>query len=306
MTGHEDRALIARRRTRRKYGSFLLYVLPALVFFFLFKYWPMIYSAFLSFFKWNFVSDMSFVGWDNYVSMLGKTVFLKGLTNTFYYILSLLPFFVVLPLLFSVLLLSVRHRGTQDLYKTFFFIPTILAFSIICLVWMWMFNPDFGLLNNLLRLFGHPGFSWLSDKKTAFWSIVMVSGWKYIGSNIILFMAGLLTISQDCLEAATIDGANAWQCFWRIKFPLLSPTTVYLATTSIIFAAERAFTPINLMTNGGPANTTANLSSVIYEFGFKYYNIGLASATAIFTSILFLVMTIAMMKGMGGFSYYEN
>lgn len=306
MTRETAGAVRPLRKQRKGYVGFLLFVTPALLFFAIFKYWPMIYSGILSFAKWNFVSDMKWVGWANYAAMFTKPVFTKGLINTFLYILALLPFFVAIPLALSVALLKVRSKLASSTYKALFFVPTILAFSIICIVWLWMFNPSFGLLNNLLNVFGLEGYAWLSDKRTAFFSIVLVCGWKYIGSHMILYMAGLMNISQDCIEAATIDGANGWQCFWKIKFPLLAPTTVYLLTTSVIFAAERAFTAINLLTAGGPANSTTNLSYVIYEYGFKHYNIGMASAIAVFTSILFLAITLIMMRTMGGFGYHDD
>ncbi|MBE5773312.1 MAG: sugar ABC transporter permease [Clostridiales bacterium] len=285
---------------------FLLYCLPALIFFGVFKYWPMIYSAVLSFAKWNFVKDIKWIGWTNYATMFDKAMFLKGIGNTFLYIVALLPFFIVLPLILATALLAVRHKKLQGIFKAIYFIPTVLAFSIICYVWIWIYNPTYGLLNKFIGLFGIPSYSWLSDPKVAFFAIVLVCGWKYMGQNMILFMAGLLNISNDCIEAATIDGANGWQCFWRIKFPLLAPTTVYLLLTSVIFAAERAFTAINLLTEGGPSYATTNLSYVIYEFGFKYYNIGMASAIAVFTSIIFLVITILMMRSMGGFGYDDQ
>lgn len=304
-----DMALNKRVKPPKKKSQtpmFLLYCLPALIFFGVFKYWPMIYSAVLSFAKWNFVKDIKWIGWSNYATMFDKAMFIKGIGNTFLYIIALLPFFIVLPLMLATALLNVRNTKLQGIFKAVYFIPTVLAFSIICYVWIWIYNPTYGLLNKFLGLFGVPAFSWLSDPKVAFFAIVLVCGWKYMGQNMILFMAGLLNISNDCIEAATIDGANGWQCFWRIKFPLLAPTTVYLLLTSVIFAAERAFTAINLLTEGGPSYATTNLSYVIYEFGFKYYNIGMASAIAVFTSIIFLIITILMMRSMGGFGYDDQ
>ncbi len=293
-------------RHKSQLPGFMLYVLPAIVFFGLFKYWPMVYSSVLSFAKWNFVSSLKWVGASNYAAMFGKAMFLKGIGNTFLYIFALLPFFIVIPLILAVMLLSVKNRKAQGLYKALYFMPTVLAFSIICIVWIWMYNPSYGVLNNILVKLGLTGQAWVSDPKTAFFAIVLVCGWKYMGQNMILFLAGLLNISQDCIEAATIDGANGWQCFWHIKFPLLAPTTVYMLLTSVIFAAERAFTAINLLTQGGPSYTTTNLSYVIYEFGFKYYNIGMASAIAVFTSTIFLIITIVMVRTMGGFGYHEQ
>lgn len=293
-------------RRKRQWPGFLLYVFPALVFFGVFKYWPMVYSTVLSFAKWNFVSKLKWVGLSNYASMFDKAMFVQGITNTFSYIVALLPFFIVIPLVLALMLLNVRNREVQGIYKALYFMPTILAFSIICIVWVWMYNPSYGVLNNILSKVGLPEYAWVSDPKTAFFSIVLVCGWKYMGQNMILFLAGLLNVSQDCIEASTIDGANGWQCFWHIKFPLLGPTTVYMLLTSVIFAAERAFTAVNLLTQGGPSYTTTNLSYVIYEFGFKYYNIGMASAIAVFTSIIFLIITLIMMRTMGGFGNHES
>lgn len=299
-------AQLGSMRKKKNTRLFFLYIMPALIVFFLFKIWPILFSFVLSFFDWNFIKSMKWVGLKNYAGMFQREEFRASLRNTFYYIVGLIPFFLVLPLAFAVMLTSVKSTRAQNFYKMLLFMPTILALSIICLVWMWMFNPSFGVLNNLLKLFGLTGFSWLSDKRTALLSIIMVSGWKFMGSNLILFYAGLLGVSREYVEAATVDGASAWQIFWKIKWPLISPTTIYIIITSIIFAAERAFTPINILTQGGPANTSTNLSHVIYRFGFEYFNIGLASASAIFTTIFFLIITRVMMKTLGGYSYYEN
>lgn len=286
--------------------AFWLWMLPVITVYGLFKYWPMVYSLVLSFAKWNFVSELSWVGFGNYANMFSKTMFIKSLSNTLRYIAWLFPFFVVIPLAFSVMLLNVKNKSAQNTYRALFFIPNILALSIVCMVWLWIFSTSYGLLNNFLERFGMAPVKWLTNKETAFYSIIAVCGWKYMGMNMLLFLAGMMNISQDCIEASEIDGANGWQCFWRIKMPLLAPTTVYIVITSVIFAAERAFTAISVMTSGGPSYTTTNLSYVIYEFAFKYYNIGTASAIAFFTSVFFLLITILMMRTMGGFNYHEE
>lgn len=304
------RQMVAKRRPEKGVAQtqrgFWLWMLPVIVAYGLFKYWPMIYSFILSFADWNFVTDFKWVGLSNYANMFSKAMFTKGIVNTLKYIVWLFPFFVILPLLFSVMLLNVHNKMAQGLYKALFFIPNILALSIVCMVWLWIFSTSYGLLNNLLSMVGLEPVKWLTNRNTAFYSVVAVCGWKYMGMNMILFLAGLMNISKDCVEASHIDGANGWQCFWRIKMPLLAPTTVYVVITSVIFAAERAFTAISVLTSGGPSYTTTNLSYVIYEFAFKYYNIGTASAIAFFTSIFFLLITIVMMRTMGGFGYHEE
>lgn len=293
-------------RKQRLTLAFGLYLAPAVCAFLLFKYWPFFSSLILSFFRWNFVSSMRWVGVENYVEMAKREAFVRALKNTFLYIFGLFPFFGILPLTFAVALEGIRSRKVRDFVKALVFVPSILSFAVICLVWMWMFNPEFGVFNNLIRLFGGKGFAWLSDSRTAMLSIILVSGWKNIGANMILFFAGLACIPRECVEAATIDGASRWQVFWKIKWPLLAPTTIYVVVTSAIFAAERAFIPINILTKGGPANATTNLSHIIYVFGFEFFNIGLASATAIVTSVMFLIITRALLRLSGGFGYYEN
>jgi ABC-type sugar transport system permease subunit len=171
---------------------------------------------------------------------------------------------------------------------------------------MWIYNPNFGLLNNILLRIGFRRIAWLAERNTALISILMVTGWKIIGSNLILYLAGLIMVPRDYLEAARIDGANALRVFWYIKWPLLAPTTIYLLVTAINYAAEKAFVPINILTKGGPADVSTNLSHIIYVYGFTFFNIGLASATAIFTSIFFFIVTKTMMRASGGFGYYEN
>ena len=300
------KSLNVRRFARKKTAMFFLYMLPALVTFILYKFWPIVYSFVLSFFKWNFVGAMKWNGLRNFVEMMQREAFQKAVVNTFLYMIGLFPFFMILPLIFALVLANVRSKKFQNFYKALLFLPSILAFSIICLVWMWMFNPQFGVLNNILGIFGHPGFAWLSDNKTAMLSIILVSGWKHIGTNMILFIAGLLCINKEYIEAATIEGASGWQVFWKIKWPLLRPTTIYILITSVIFAAERAFTPINILTSGGPSDATTNLSHIIYVFAFEYFNIGLASSTAIFTSIFFLIITASLIKIAGGLWHYDD
>ncbi|MDO4548644.1 MAG: sugar ABC transporter permease [Clostridia bacterium] len=296
---------LRRRNERAKNLGLALYFIPALIFYAVFKYFPIIYSSVLSFAKWNFVRDISWIGVKNYVDMFSRTMFVTGLGNTFRYIVAFLPFFIVLPLLLAVLLLYVKNRVAQSAFKSLLFIPTVLALSICCMVWLWIYSPSFGFLNRLLTSFGFSSISWLSDKSFAFGAVIVVCAWKYMGQNLILFMAGLLNVPEECVEAAHIDGANEWQCFWRVRFPLIMPTVVYMFITSVIFAADRAFTAIHILTTGGPSYTTTNLAYVIYEFAFKSYNIGMASAIAVFTSALYLIITVIMMKTLGGFEYHE-
>lgn len=290
--------------TRSKpYAAVLAFTLPALIFYLVFKIWPIFYGAFLSFHKWNFIAEPQWVGLSNFLSMFDKKQFVLALKNTGIYIVAMLPFFIVFPLLIALAVDSMKNKPFQSFSKTMMFVPTILAFSIISIVWLWMYNERYGVLNNMLRMLGFEGYAWAVDKRTAIVAVVLVSGWKSLGSNMILFIAGLVNIPREYIEAAYIDGCNAWQCFWRVKLPLLSSTLIYMITTSIVLASETVFAPINLITMGGPNWASSNLTYLIYKYAFSYFNIGMASAIALFTFVLFVAITLGLNKALRRLEY---
>jgi ABC-type sugar transport system permease subunit len=258
----------------------------------IFKYWPMVFSFVLSLLKWNFISPVrEFVGLDNFVGLFQRDTFMIALKNTPIYTAALLPLYIALPLVLAVVLAAVASERLRSTYKAVIFSPTVLSFAITCMVWLWIFNPIDGVLNKILALFGLAPVSWLSDARYALWAIVLVSGWKAFGYNLVLFFAALASIPNDYIEAAQIDGAPSWQLFWKIKWPLLSPTMFFALITTVIYAAERAFIPINILTKGGPYESTTNLSYAIYLFGFNFFDAGLASAAATITFVLFIIIT---------------
>lgn len=284
-----------------------LYLAPALLLLLVFKYWPMLFSVILSVLKWNLVSqDKAFIGLTNYAGLLNRELFVISLKNTAVYTLALVPLYLVLPLFLAVILYGVASEWLQSAYKAIIFSPTVLSFAITCMVWLWIFNPIHGILNRVLMGVGLQGVSWLSDSKVALWAIVLVSGWKAFGYNLVLFFAGLASIPKEYTEAAQIDGASPWQLFWKIKWPLLSPTTFFALVTTIIYAAERAFIPINILTKGGPYNTTTNLSYAIYVFGFNFFDAGLASAAATLTFVIFIIVTAVEVRYIQRFVHYET
>ena len=284
-----------------------LYLAPAFLLLLIFKYWPMMFSVILSVLKWNLVSqDKAFVGLTNYAGLLNRELFVISLKNTAVYTLALVPLYLVLPLFLAVILYGVASEWLQSAYKAVIFSPTVLSFAITCMVWLWMFNPIHGILNRVLMGVGLQGVSWLSDSKVALWAIVLVSGWKAFGYNLVLFFAGLASIPKEYSEAAQIDGASPWQLFWKIKWPLLSPTTFFALVTTIIYAAERAFIPINILTKGGPYNATTNLSYAIYVFGFNFFDAGLASAAATLTFAIFAIVTAVQVRYLQRFVHYET
>ncbi len=283
-----------------------LYVLPAIIVFIVFKYWPMFFGSFLSFSKWNFIGKIKWAGLANFKNLFASDLFVSAVVNTVKYTLVLVPVYIVVPLLLAILILRVKNSLLSNMYKILIFMPTILSFAITCMVWMWIFNPSFGALNTILGYFGVDNVFWLSDDRMAFWSIVLVSSWKTLGYNMIIYIAGLSAISPELIEAAYIDGANSWQTFWRVKWPLLSPMTYFILITSFIYATDKAFIPINILTKGGPHEVTTNLAYSIYVYGFEIFNIGAANAVSILTFIAFLAITFILIKTSRKWVNYEN
>ncbi|HHT89977.1 MAG: carbohydrate ABC transporter permease [Limnochordia bacterium] len=269
-----------------------LYVLPAIVPMLVFLYWPLIVNFILSVLDWNFISPTrNFIGLKNYTSLFQREAFSMALINTGKYILGLLPWAILIPLAISVLILTVKNKKLRDLYETALFIPTVLSFSVACFVWIWMLTPIGGVIATLLESVGLRPISWLADHRFALWAIVIVSGWRMLGYHELLLGGSLKSVPTEYIEAATIDGASSWRIFWSIRFPLITPTVFFLLVTTAIFVSDYVFMPIHILTQGGPYNASTNLIYLVYQFAFQFFNTGLASATALITFLLFVIIT---------------
>lgn len=275
-----------------------LYILPAIIPLGVFLYWPLLYNVILSFYQWNFISPVKdFVGFDNYKILIEENVFNTALVNTIKYILGIIPFTIPIPIFFANMLASVSNKRAKKIYETLLFLPTVLSFAVASFVWVWMFNPLGGVINRVLNIVGfNQQISWLNSAYYAPWAIIIVSGWRLLGYYMILFTAALLAIPSEYQEAAVIDGANAWRVFWHIKWPLISPTTFFVFITTIFFASSQTFVPIHILTRGGPYRSSSNLLYVVYEYAFRYFNVGLATATAAITFLLFVLVNFIQMK----------
>jgi multiple sugar transport system permease protein/sn-glycerol 3-phosphate transport system permease protein len=263
-----------------------LMIAPVILLMGLFIYWPLIYSAYLSLFDWNFVSPhKTFVGFDNYRNLWDNRRFEQSLRVTLVYVLALVPIQVILPLALALLLWPIRKSRAQSTYRVLLFTPTVISFSVGALLWLWIFHPLQGVLNLLLVEVGQERIRWLQDPKTAVWCVIVVSTWKYIGFNLLLFLAALEAVPNDYLEAAAIDGASGWQQIKSIRLPLITPTLFFVLVTTIISVNDEAFAAINVLTDGGPFERTANVVYYLYEQGFQFFQIGSASTVSL---LLFL------------------
>lgn len=259
-----------------------LLIAPLLLLIAVFIYWPLIYSAYLAFFDWNFVRpDKSFVGWDNFTRLPDDPRFIRALRGTLFYTVTLVPLQVFLPLGLALLLWPIRKSRAQTSYRIMLFSPTIIAYSVAAVMWLWIFNPLQGILNKVLAEFGVERISWLSDRDTAIWAIVIVATWKTLGFHMLLYLAALEGVPKEYIEAAQIDGANNWQIMRSIRFPLITPTFFFVLVTTVISVNDDVFGAINVLTDGGPFDSTTNIIYYLYQQGFQFFQIGAASAVAI-------------------------
>jgi multiple sugar transport system permease protein/sn-glycerol 3-phosphate transport system permease protein len=269
-----------------------LLIAPLIILISVFIYWPLFYSTYLSFFDWNFVRpDKSFVGWDNYTRLADDPRFARALDGTWKYFVALIPIQVFLPLGLAMLLWPIRKAKAQSAYRIMLFSPTVIAWSVGAVMWLWIFNPLQGLLNKVLFEFGVERINWLSDRNTAIWAVIIVATWKALGFHLILYLAALEAVPHDYVEAAALDGATNWQIMRTIRFPLITPTFFFVLVTTVISVNEDVFGAINVLTQGGPFESTTNIIYYLYEQGFQYFQIGAASAVSVLLFLATVVLT---------------
>lgn len=262
-----------------------VFILPAILGTFIFIIIPVICSFGLSFTKWDLLGEIQFVGLKNYIDLFNEPLFYKILVNTIVFALSTSVFGVIIPLILAFILNN-KIRGSE-FYKTAYFLPFITPMIVIGVVWEWIFDPNIGLLNNFLHLH----INWLYDTHFAMPALIIVSVWKLIGYNMIIFLSSLTTINQSLFEAAKIDGANPFQMLMKITVPLLSPTIFFVVIITTI-SSFQVFDLIYLMTQGGPLDSTNVLVYAIYKNAFEFFNVGKASAIAYVLFVIILALTL--------------
>lgn len=276
-----------------------IFILPTLIGTFIFILIPVICSFGLSFAKWDLLNKIEFVGISNYTELFRESLFYKILLNTVVFALSTSVLGVIIPLILAAILNS-KIRGSE-FYKSAYFLPFITPMVVVGIVWAWIFDPNIGLLNQVL----HIHINWLYDSTFAMPALIIVSVWKLIGYNMIIFLSSLSSVSQSLFEAAKIDGANAFQVFKNVTIPLLSPTIFFVVIITAI-SSFQVFDLIYLMTQGGPFDSTNVLVYSIYKNAFEYFNIGKASAIAYVLFVIILVLTLLQWHFRKKFVYYEK
>ncbi len=263
----------------------IVFILPALLGTLIFIIIPVICSFGLSFTRWDLLNPIEFAGLSNYIELFKSPLFYKIFGNTVVFALATSIFGVIIPLILAAILNN-KIRGSE-FYKTAYFLPFITPMVVIGIVWAWIFDPNIGLLNQVLQL----NINWLYDAKYAMQALIIVSVWKLIGYNMIIFLSSFASVDQSVFEAAKIDGANSFQTFKNVTIPMLSPTIFFVVIITAV-SSFQVFDLIYLMTQGGPFDSTNVLVYSIYKDAFEYFNVGRASATAYVLFAVILVLTL--------------
>ena len=281
-------------RLTREWGLFALLVAPNLLLLAAFTYWPLIFNLYLSLTEWNMISpDKDFVGLENYRDLAGDPSFWRIFGNTFYFVGIGVAASLVIALGTALLLnQKLRARGFA---RAVVFAPTILTGSAIAIVWIYVFDPNYGLMRVFLNAAGLVSPRWLSDPSYAMPALLIVYVWKNFGYGVVIYLAGLQSISKELYEAAVVDGASPWDRFLAVTLPGLSPITFFLFVTSIL-GSFQAFDIVAVMTSGGPVDATNTLIYNLYEEGFVAFRAGRAAAIGIVLFVLMLAVTVVQLR----------
>ncbi len=298
------------KATRRRRNSlqakrerlFYILVLPWVIGFLAFTLGPMVYSLYLSFTHWDLFSSPRFIGLGNYAQLSGDPLFWQSLRVTSIYSIVSVPLGLIVSLMLAILL-NQKVKGLS-VFRTILYLPSVVSGVAVSTVFMWVFNPQFGLLNALLGELGVKGPGWLSDPNWALPSLILMSLWG-VGGNMIIFLAGLQNIPVSLLEAASLDGATLWRRFWSVTIPILSPSILFNLVLSIINQFQ-TFTQAYVMTNGGPLHSTLFYVYYLFENAFQYLNMGYAAALGWILFIIILVLTMIVLATSKKWVFYQG
>lgn len=287
-------------RSEARWAWFFL--APSAIGFLVFTLLPVAASLGLSFVKWNLVGTPEWVGLANYVRALDDPMFWRVLKNTAVYTLGTVPTTMALSLALA-LALNQKIRGVT-LFRGLFYLPVVAPMVAVAMVWRWLYNTDFGVINYLLSRLGLSIIPWLTSLRWAMPAVILMSVWKSLGYGMVLYLAGLQGVPQHLYDAAAVDGANGWQRFWHITLPMLSTTSFFVMVTSVI-GSFQVFGQVYIMTRGGPANATSTIVYYIYQNAFESFRMGYASALSWLLFAVIFVFTVIQFRHQRERVYYE-
>lgn len=274
-----------------------LFITPTLIGFSMFTYGSIIRSFFFSLTEWDLLSPSTFIGVENYKKLFLDWYFYQYMGNTLFFVVTLVPIVMVCSLFLAILINgNNRNKAMGNVYRTALFLPSITSTVAISMVWLWIFNPDMGIINNLLYALGFSEVpQWLASTVWSKPALVIMRIWQMCGYYMIMFLAGLQTIPKTLYEASEVDGATRRQQFFKITIPMLS-NIFFVVTILLVIEAFNMFESVFIMTEGGPLGSTSTIMYYIYEKAFRYYEMGYASALAWVFFIIILTITLIQYK----------
>lgn len=302
MAAHVATTTRSRRESARRWWGEesrwgYLCLLPTLLYLVVFVIFPVAFSLYLSFTSWDMISPAKpWVGLSNYSRLFEDPTFRRSVANTAYYSAGYVSLVIVASLALA-LLVDAPARGVA-LFRAIFYTPAIVSVVAISVVWVWLYEPTYGLLNAALGALGLPPSRWLSDPTWAMPGIILMMVWKSAGYFMVIYLAGLKGIPTPLYEAAAIDGAGWWMSFRFITLPLLVPVTLFVIVIAMINSFQ-VFGPIYVMTSGGPVNSTLVIAYYLYQQAFQYFRMGYASAVAYVLFTIILALALIQMRWLG-------
>jgi sn-glycerol 3-phosphate transport system permease protein len=282
------------KRNRKDLAAGLLFLLPSITIFAVFVYYALGFNIYLSFTSWNFLAPVKkFIGFTNYERIFTDLRFWKIMLNTTYYAVGTIVISLILGLIFA-LLLNQKIPG-RGLFRTIIFSPYVTTTAAVAVLWIWMFDPSYGLINIGLSWFGIDGPRWLTDVNWAMPALLIMNSWRQSGYAMVIFLGGLTNIPHEYYEAAQLDGANRIKTFFYITLPLLSPTTFFLIVTSLL-GAFQVFDQVAVMTQGGPVDATKVINYAIYTEAFVSFRAGYSASISTVLFIILLTVTIFQLR----------
>lgn len=288
--------------SRRRAPFGYLYVAPVIIWFVGFNLFPIVVGLGLSLTDWNILNSPHLIGLANYASLPSDPLFWTSMENTLYFAVVSVGLGTVIALGLAVALnQKLRFLG---LYRTLFFLPAVTALIAVAMVWRWLYDTEYGLINWTISLVGIPPLRWLDDPRLAMLAVILMSVWRSLGFNTIILLAGLQGIPNEYQEAASIDGAGRWNRFLHITLPLVSPSTFFVAVNSLI-GAWQVFDQVWAMTQGNPENSTVTIVFLIYQNAFAWGKTGYASALAYVLFLVIMAFTWLQFKLQKNWVFYQ-
>ncbi|GAB6930763.1 sugar ABC transporter permease [Paenibacillus sp. JCM 10914] len=292
------------RKSKSDWAGYL-YIMPWLLGLLLFTIGPMLFSLLLAFSKWDIITGVQSIEWvglDNFKAIFHDELFYQSLKVTFIFALVSVPLYQVVSLLIAVLL-NMRRRGMK-VFRLIYFMPSVIPAVAVSMMWVMIFNPEYGILNKALAWFGIQGPAWLQDPSYALGALIVMGIWG-VGNTIIIYLSGLQSVPEDMHEAAELDGAGRFRRFFSITLPMISPTVFFNLIMGII-GGFQYFTQAFVMTNGGPLNSTLFYNLYLYNKAFQDYEMGYASALSWILFVIILVFTLIVIRSSSMWVYYQG